>query len=511
MDSLILPRSLQHDGLTERQYAATVTLLESRIRELELQLLDDGWRPIAAGSSRGFDRDALDRLVDLARVSYLKNPLINRAVEIGALYVWGQDLSRSAADDNVQAMLDRFWRDNRATLTGQQASRSLEVELEVAGNLFFAFFPDDQTGRVRVRGVPMEEIREIITNPEDRYEPWLYRREWKAKRLDGTAEDAVAYYPDWHYPAEADRPTSIDGHEIRWNAPVAHLKIGGFPHWLWGISEVYPALDWARAYKTLLEDDATRSRALARFAWQVTTESGQAGVAAAKTKLGTTLGVANTGETNPAPVAGSTWIGGKGIQLDPIKIAGATLDPDHSRPARLMTSAGLGVPDHFFDADVGNFATSKTLDRPTELRYAERRQMWLDFYDDLGQWLIEKDLAAPAGILTGTLPDDARAIDFSFPDLLERSVTERVQAIVQAATLSGNDAAGTIAEETVSRQLLSALGVEDIDGELEKLQDELDAKAEEEPTPPPFNPAQAQAAFMQAVRGLEEAIRGRLD
>lgn len=158
---LMVPRALNgHDPAGNTAgYSAMVDILESRLGDLERQIAEQRWGRLDGSAGREFSRDALDSIVELSRVMYLENPIINRAVEIGALYVWGQDLSHAAEDESVVAVVDRFWRENRATLTGQQASRLVEVELQVTGNLFFALFPDKVTGSVRVRGVPMEEIR----------------------------------------------------------------------------------------------------------------------------------------------------------------------------------------------------------------------------------------------------------------------------------------------------------------------------------------------------------------
>lgn len=512
---LMLPQSSNGHALSEssREYALMVELYESRIGQLELQLQEQGWMKLDEGAGREFSREALGKIVDLARVNYLKNPLINRAVEIGALYVWGQDISVSAGDEAVQAVVDRFWKDNRRVLTGQQASRLLEVELEVTGNLFLALFPEQITGQVRVRTVPMEEIREIVTNPDDRYEPWYYKRTWTQRPVDGGApKEMTALYPDWQY-QPSTKPESVGKHKVHWDAPVLHVKAGAFPHWTWGVSEVYAALDWARAYKQLLEDDATRSRALARFAWSLSTKGGAGGIAAAKAKIGTTLG-ANGGETNPPPVAGSAFIAGDGVSLDPIRIAGATLPPDHSTPARQMASAALGIPDHFFDANQSNLATSKTLDRPTELKYTERREIWIDILTDLVQWVIDRDLEAPRGLLPKTITEEQRNVEIAFPSLLERDTREVVGAIVDAATMKGSPNAGTLPVDTLSRLLMIALDVNDVDAELTKLADEREERADMaqqiaqgKGSPDDDQRDEEREAFLEALRSLQEAIR----
>lgn len=503
-EGLLLTRPLNGHGSALAGYAAQVEILESRLGELELQLAEQGWDRLNGEGSREFTRKALGQIIDLARIYYLKNPLIKRSVEIGALYVWGQDISLNAANEDVKAVVDRFWKDNASTLSGQQASRLQEVELQVTGNVFLALFPDRVTGQVRVRQVPVEEIREIVSNPEDRAEVWYYRREWSEQAV---GSDAVtvrqAYYPDWRY-AAATKPSSITTSsfgevDVRWESPLLHVKAGAFPHWRWGVPEVYAALDWAKAYKEQLEDDATRSRALARFAWRVATRGGKAGVIAAKTKLGTTLGMDNRFDSNPPPLVGSTFIGDESIGMDPIRIAGATLDPDHSRPARLMAAAATGIPDHFFDPAIGNHATAKTMDRPTELRFNERRQMWRDVLTDLFQWVIDADLAAVRGLLTKALSETDRIVDIAFPDILEPDVTARVSSVVAAATLGGSPEAGTFPNELTSRLLMNALGVQDVDDELANLATEQAAKKAEQAKnpPPPVPPVPGQPSGQQ--------------
>ena len=157
-----------------------------------------------------------------------------------------------------------------------------------------------------------------------------------------------------------------------------------------------------------------------------------------------------------------------------------------------MASAALGVPDHFFDADVGNYATASTMDRPTELRFNERRQLWRDVFGDLIGYLIEVDLAATRGLIARSIAESDRSVDLSWPDMLERSVTERVGAVTTAAPY--------LPKELTAKLIMQALGVDDIDGELAKLQDQQDDTAAAQ--------APQREAFVAALRELREAIRG---
>lgn len=508
-------RQLREIAAERDRLGGGVAVLQERLAELELALEADSWVPWGDRSDGGeFSRDGLDRLVRQSRLFYLKNPLIKRAVEVSALYVWGQDLTVKAAHPDVDALIQSFWDANKRALTGQQASRALEVELKCTGNVFLALFVNPIDGAVKVRPVPVEQIREVLTNPDDRQEPWYYRRRWSQTDLEGRATQQEALYPDWRY-RPADMPAVIGRTPVEWGASLCHVKVGGFIHWLFGCPETYAAQDWARAYKESLEDDSTRSRALARFALILSTPGGKRGVAAAKSRLGTTYGNSELADTNPPPLAGSTFIGGEGADLKAMSVGGAMPPADHSRPLRIMAAAGMGLPDHFFDADVGNHATASTLDRPTELASNERRNLWNDTLGDLLAFVIDRAATAPLGPLrkwaAGTDADGAVEwnddpetgepldvhVDLDWPDLLEADVTKRVGAIVSAATLDGHPAVGTIPAETLSRLLLGALGVDDMDEELETL------------FPDDGAPVEA-GALAEALRDFRALVRERL-
>lgn len=476
------------------QYEAMLSVLVERLPELEARLGEEGWERLFSTAEREFSRDGLREILRLSRLMYLKNPLINRGVNLNALYVWGQGVSIQAVDEDVQAVVQAFLDDpkNRAELTGHQARTMKEIDLQVLGNLYFTFFVQASTGRVRLRTLPPEEVSEIICNPEDAKEPWFYRRDYVEQAFDAvsgraTERQATAYYPDWRYtPDEAGRLAAIGGKPVRWEAPVYHVRVGGLSDMRFGLPETYQAIDWARAYKSFLEQWSTIQAALARFVWNLQTKGGSRGVAAAKSKLGTTLGTGGAQqqpETNPPPVTSSAFIAGDGTTLAPIRTAGATTGPEEARRLLLMVAAAFGLPEIFFgDADVGNHATAKTLDRPTELKFRDRQTLWRDVLHDILQYVVERAALAPGGQLRGQLvTDDSgeqvvvldgeldRRIDISFPAVLEHSVTEQVAAVVSAATLDGKTPVGTLDARTLVRLLLTALHVEDADALLDEL------------------------------------------
>lgn len=525
-----------HSDLVESQQVEIRTL-EERLAVLEYALESPEWRWLTHMADQEFSRSGLRNICELARVMQIKNPIVKRGVEVKRLYVWGQGWSVRAADEAVQACIDEFlYNDDNDDILGSHESRmQLETELEVDGNLFFAFFTNPATGDIIVRTIPIAEVEDIICNPEDARRPWYYLRLFTETGTDGVSVQRAALYPDWRFNPTA-RPSTLNGYPIRWESPVYHVRIGGFSNWKFGLSEIYSAIDWARAYKENLEDWSSIVRAYRKFAFQLTTPGGAKGVAAAKAKLSTTLG-GGSGERNPAPLAGSTFVGAEGATLQPISTGGATVSPEDGRRLLLMVAASFGLPETFFgDASIGSLATAKSLDRPTELMMEDRQHLWADVFTNIINYALRWAVKAPQGSLRtlGTVTaelrngqvresvkwddEEAATLTIEFPPLLQHDVPALVNSIVQAATLgSGGQLAGTIDLVSLSRLLLTTLGVANVDEILEGMFPDGEIPEEEDPTPSP-PPAteeeepeaeerpQAEAMMLEAVKEMRDAI-----
>lgn len=496
------------------QYEATIEILTERLADLEFELRNQDWQRLTWESENEFSREGLRQIVRLARLMYLKNPLIRRGVNVQADYVFGQGVSIRAEDTTINQVIQGFVDDerNQVELFGHQALLEKEIGLQLDGNLFLTLFTHRLTGRVVVRTLPADEVDEIICDPQDRRSPWYYRRMWNETQFtpgsgQTTSVSRTAYYPDWRYMPRT-KPQVIGGSPVMWDAPVLHVRSGGLADMRFGVSELYASLDWARAYKEFLEDWATITRAYSRFAFNLTAKGGARGVAAAKSALSTTYGNGGVGiETNPPPVTGATFIGSEGVKLDPVRTSGATTKMEDGRRLLLMVAAGQGLPETFYgDVSVGTLATATSLDRPTELKFRSRQKLWESVLRTLCRYALAAAVKAPRSPLQGTvtIEDDgtpsilvrgadgtmaAPDIDVAFPPLIEHAMTDTVQAILAAAARLPD-------ERLIASLLLSALGQSDVDAQLDTMYPADGAPA----------PASEQA-MVEAARELRTAIK----
>jgi hypothetical protein len=488
--------------LIQEQSGQLFQLTES-IQRLEQLLYSPEWRMLTMQAEQEFTREGLRQITRLARIMRLKNPVIKRGVKLQRLYVWAQGASISAADPEINGVIQSFLDDerNRAALTSHQARGESETNLQTDGNLFFRFHINELNGRVRISRVEPQEIDDIICNPEDKDEPWFYRRVWTQTNLDGGAVQHTVYYPDWQF-----KPVSLVGFteklaalgglngRIDWSTPVMHTAVNRLGRF--GICEFYDANDWAVAYKNFLEQLASVWQALARWAAKLTTKGGKRGVAAAKTKLNTTL-TGGGDETNPPPVTGSTFIASEGVDLQPFRTAGATMSAEDGRRLFLMAAMSFGFPETFFgDASVGSLATAKSLDRPTELQIMDRQALHRDYNLDILRGIVLTwAVKAPQGRLrslgriirerdgeewieTVAWNEGIKStVTMDFPAIIEHDVSVTADSIIDAVTLKGQSPAGAVPLEPAVRRLLSELKIGDVDEVMELWREEQEERA----------------------------------
>lgn len=457
--------------------------MKERLIELELALEKEGWISLADNFGAEFSRTGINNLIELARLYFVKNPLIKRGIRIRTFYVFGRGMNIHAQDDTINEVIQAFRDDqnNQAVLTGKQANKQADIDLAVDGNLFIALFVHPVTGNVRVDVIPVQQITNIIKDPENRRTILYYKRDWAVDTINFETGAQTQQQRSAYYRAFTNRDTertTIGGIPINNDCVIYHVKVNAIADWNFGISDVYVAQDWAKAYTSFLSDYASIVRSLARFAWRKKVTGGVSAVQAARLKMTTKLGQPSI-DTNPPPASGAISIEAPGNELDPIKTAGSTTSAEEARPIRNMVATAFDIPETFYaDVNTGNLATATSLDRPTELSFLDRQDLWEAIYRDLINFVIYNAVSAPQGPLKGlaelsvneygepVLLFDAsinQRVDIGFPSILERDTQAFVQAIVSAVTLDGKVPSVITDRKWIASTMLSALGFDDTD------------------------------------------------
>lgn len=476
---------VDHTGLVEQLAAErnNVELLRESIADLQLAMEDQGWQRLIAAGEREFTRDGLRAITAACRLYGIKSPLIKRALLLRTAYVFGQGVEitarangkRHEGEQDVNAVVQAFidLPGNRRAVFGAEAQQRIERTVGTDGNLFLSLWTRPSTGQVQVRVLPWDEITDVISNPDDASEPWFYRRAWTHQTVNPatgipTSEQRVALYPALNY-RPSSRPRRLGDVEVRWDAPVRHVKVNDLEGWRFGIPDAYAALDWARAYKEFLEDWARLVKSLSRFAWRMTAK-GAAQAAGTKARLGQMPG--RDSVTGQSLDIGGTAIMHTDQLLEAIPKSGATIDSGSGRPLAMMVASAFGLPVTMLLADPGSTgarAVAETLDQPMELEMQCRQSLWTDVFRDVCEYVVREAVRAPKGPLKGavvadgdretvTLAGDTEStVDIAWPDLTGLDPGKLVEAVTKA------NSTGTVPPEVVLRLLLTALGQRNVD------------------------------------------------
>jgi hypothetical protein len=470
----------------------SVELLRESMAALELQLHDPGWQRLAAAANLEFTAEGLCRLREICRLYAVKSPLIKRAVELRAAYVWGEGVqvsaratgkSADAGEQDVNAVIQEFLagRGNVRCLTGQQARERLERRLAVDGEIPILLTSDPATGRVRARIFSADEIVDIRCDPDDAERPWYYLRRRAVTSWDAAGTPVMSTEERWHPHLDHRpllRPAAFGPVPVDWSSPILHVAVNGLPGWHRGLPDVYAAVDWAKAYKEFLEQWALLMKSLSRYAWRA--KAPAAARAATRSALAAAPPVDRHDPTRPL-ATGATVSLSPGAELEAISKTGATIDADSGRPLATMAASAVSLPVTMLLADPGQTgarATAETLDRPTELCMSLRRGLHAAVIRRICEHVIAESVRAPRGALRGTITvidgEEAvtldggtdQTVDITWPDLDEADPAATVKSIVDASST------GVMPPEIVLRLLLAALGVADPDGIIGELIDD---------------------------------------
>jgi hypothetical protein len=492
---LLLKEARERYG--KESYSPVIQISESgAIGDVMLALQNVEWRAEAAQARMEFSRWGIQSIILIVRLYYMTNPIMRRLIDVSAAYVFARGFEVTSNDPAANEQIKRFFENNKEVL-GQNAVTDLERRKDYDGSIYWVFFADEQSsGEVKLRTFDATEIEDIVCNPEDSDEPWLYKRVWTQENFDlktghVSAEPVKRWYPALRF-EPADKPDTIGDVKVDWNARVHHRKCGGVAKWKHGCPRMYPAMYWAKQTKKYLEGCANVNAALSQIAMTATTKGGQQAIAGLKQTLSASGPSSSMLDINPPAVSGSTFASGPGTQLAAFKSRGAGSDPEECRQYKLMACMVKGVPETFLaDVSTGNLATAQSLDRPTEAVFLEFQEAWREDFLILTTYALEVSSKATSGKLREArtkagkaaavqivecrrrqktdgsfvyeaFQKDSKRIELrvNFPAIREGDMPTLVAATVSAMTLNGGTPGRGIDERAGVLNLYDLTGVE---------------------------------------------------
>lgn len=449
LESRALERKVEQ--MQDKMDESATSLYDWRIQK------DQGWTQLNGNALTKITKPVIDGYGQTSEFYYLFNPLIKRAVDVRTLFTFSKGYDISLGEDAAaikESTIDPVLKDpyNEGALTSQQAIEEADRTLQQTGNLFIAVFAGTPAS---IRTIHMEEITELIRDPNDSGRVLFYKRQFTT----GT-KSKVVYYPDIN---NTDKKTGANLTGVDWRVHILHVYTNKVRGLGFGMTDLAAACRWADAQGKFLEDWGAVVRAIRKYSSVIETTGGQSTVNAITQQFaGSTANIGTPLQSNPA---GSSLVMGSGTGY---KVAdagsGKIVGPKDSRLFTLQVCAATGVPETILTGDpsTGNLATAKELTGPFMTMIESRQKLWASVITRLMQFILRQ--ADYADVM----------VKVSFPPLADEDVNDRIQALVTAATLDSKIWAGTMSVIDFVRAIYETLDIEISDDELSVIVGEVE-------------------------------------
>lgn len=419
--------------------------------EKELAIEDKGWINLTLTGTEISSNKRTDN-VKSSRVYYNFDPLISQAIRLWTDYTFGPGMSWSVEEENEQTkqVLESFWySQGNQPVFGSRGQRKCSDKLLVDGEIFFAIFLGKES---TIRTIDPLEITEIITDPDDIETPMFYKRDWTDRQ---NKQHTDYYRSHFNIKNKSAEDSAGHGHSKTQDALIYHLAINtigqrGNPLGLSGF-------DWLKQYRRFLAARVAMMLARTRWAWKQKVKGGSAAVAAVK---------ATTNDKTPD--AGSTAIENDAVDTQPMQTPQDARNAiDDAFMLMIQVGSAFGIPPQYFGRiDIGNFATSKTVELPMFKMFQSYQAIWSDAFQDIFEIIFNHNKVSP----------DKWYVDKDFPAIAPEDAIAAAQAISQIIMAFPEFAS----IQDVQQQALMALGINDPSQVIEQLAKE----AKNDPTIP---------------------------
>lgn len=359
--------------------------LSEALSNISLMLDDRGWSPVTADTNDvGVSLNNLHVASRQLRELSVGNPLIKRGYKLRSSYVWGRSFIMPRVSNRVKTKINNPV--NERCLFSAAAHEELELTAYTDGNVFVLGRVSDQ----QFMRVPVSEVSGVMTDPDNNEVIWAVRRTWNRSTATGNSETITRWYYTDTYPENAGKSRSIFSsatsttEQVDLNYVMFHQGFNSHVGWTFGVPDALPVIAWSKLYREFLENGSIMTRALAQFAYKISS----------KRSSGATNAAAKVAVADSSRI-GATATMGADTDLTPIA-RGSGYDFDAGRSLASMIAAGLEVSIVALLADPGQsgaYGTAQTLDTPTMKAMEARQHVWSLFYKR-----ILRFLGAPADI-----------------------------------------------------------------------------------------------------------------
>jgi len=326
----------------------TTESIENRLRDVENELetvnesYGDAIRQLMAFESAGFEiygwatgehGFTLGQLTMTARELRERtdtNSLLKRGLEIRCSFMFGTGYEIETGDKTVSKRIQDIIDDqvNQDIIFSQDALTINEHARYCDGWLGVAYNKITN----RFQRIPLWQISEFVTNPENDEQIWYYKRSWTSQIISTageltTQENNYWYITDRAVSQGAPIVGSIQGIPVDPKYILVDDHVNRRAGATLGIPDAFTAAPWAISYSNYLRDGTKYLASLAQWAWQIAPK--------------TTRGAANAAtRVKTAHSAGNTLI--SDMDIKSLGTANA-IDLTTGRPLAAQVAAALGV------------------------------------------------------------------------------------------------------------------------------------------------------------------------
>lgn len=439
--------NLAHENVMLRDDVAHLEYKTAELEESLLRISDAfdnvGFAPLNTEETAELPLKTVKKMAKVCRSMAAMNPFVKRGVKARISYVWGKGVQF----DKVDGITDETQR-NRKKLFTSQAYEELEMAAATDGNVFRAIPLDTEVNienDATALRIPLDQIVDAVSNPEDIEEIWYYKREYTVRKTNAqtgqvSEKTQVKYYMSLPY-YEKRRKQGNTTLPRRWkdkgvdqNYVMQHIAVNRQVGWRWGVPDVAAVVFWAAAYKEYLEDNAKLVKAYSRLAWQIKAQTQSGAQAAAAQVMTPPTRDPITGESR---AVGGTGITGPGVEITPTSVSSSQVDFSKGTPLASAIASGLEVSLIVITSDPGsgNRSTAETLDLPTLKAMESRQLLWTEAFTELFEFW-----GANEAIVT-------------WPQIYNDSTKDRIAAVGTA------DELGRIYPEEARKEILDVLGI----------------------------------------------------